>query len=267
MFSWCCFVVDPHLHASLEMMGNPVPIFSLGFKCPDCFIWNCRYFFYPSNIKGSFKDNCLRYFALRLGWVEGIRRAIIRGLVLIAGDCHRAGSFRGSPCMLSHLYDRIFYSSHMGISGTERADSAAKAELQKDVSNCLISYTDTYQYISQYVRDMWQREWDTTVNNKLYATKPLIGEQPSAYRSVRRDKVVLSRLRLGHSYLTHSYLLKVEPPPECVTCNCRLTISHILVDCIEYDFFRLILFENNFTLTDIFNNVSGLYNTLFLLCI
>ena len=64
-------------------------------------------------------------------------------------------------------------------------------------------------------------------------------EQPSAYRSVRRDEVVLSRLRLGHSYLTHSYLLKGEPPPECVTCNCRLTISHILVDCIEYDFFQI----------------------------
>ena len=82
--------------------------------------------------------------------------------------------------------------------------------------------------------------------------------------------MVLSRLKLGHSYLTHSYLLKGEPPPECVT---RLTISHILVDCIEYDFFRLILFDNNFTLTDIFNNVSqnkiisfikraGLYSTL-----
>ena len=163
--------------------------------------------------------------------------------------------------------------SHMGISGNERADSAAKAALQKDVSNCLISYTDTCQYISQYVRDMWQCELDTAVNNKLHATKPLIGEQPSAYRSVRRDEVVLSRLRLGHSYLTHSYLLKGEPPPECVTCNCHLTISHILVDCIEYDFFRLILFENNVTLTDIFNNVSpnkiisfikraGLYNTL-----
>ena len=50
--------------------------------------------------------------------------------------------------------------------------------------------------------------------------------------------------------------IKGEPPPECVTCNFRLTISHILVDCIEYDFFRLIWFENNFTLTDIFNNVS-----------
>ena len=46
----------------------------------------------------------------------------------------------------------------MGISGNERADSAAKAALQKLVSECLISYTDAYQYIRQYVRDLWQRE-------------------------------------------------------------------------------------------------------------
>ena len=127
----------------------------------------------------------------------------------------------------------------MGISGNERANSAAKAALQKDVSDCLILYTDAYQYISQYVCDLWQIEWETAVNNKLHVTKPLIGEQPSAYRSVRIDEVVLSRLKLGHSYLTHSYLLKGEPPPECVTCNGRLTISHILVECIEYDVFQI----------------------------
>ena len=34
------------------------------------------------------------------------------------------------------------------ISGNERADSAARAALQKEVSNFLVSYTDTYQYIS-----------------------------------------------------------------------------------------------------------------------
>ena len=98
----------------------------------------------------------------------------------------------------------------MGISGNERADSAAKAALQKDVSECFISYTDAYQYIHKYVRNLWQSEWDTAVNNKLHATKTLIGEQPSDYRSVRRDEVVLSRLMLGPSYLTHSYLLKTE---------------------------------------------------------
>ena len=77
---------------------------------------------------------------------------------------------------------------------------------------------------SQYVCDLWQSEWDTAVN-KFHATKPLIGEQPSVYRSVRRNEVVLSRLKFGHIYLAHSYLLKWEPPQECFTCNCRLTIG------------------------------------------
>ena len=60
----------------------------------------------------------------------------------------------------------------MGISGNERADCAAL--LQKDVSDCLISYTDVYQYISQYVRDLWQSEWDTAVNKQAscYKTDP-----------------------------------------------------------------------------------------------
>ena len=48
-----------------------------------------------------------------------------------------------------------------------------------------------------------------------------------------------------------------EPPPECTACECQLTIQHILVDCIEYDFIRLELFGNNTTLKDIFDNVSS----------
>ena len=97
-----------------------------------------------------------------------------------------------------------------GISGNERADSATKAALQKDVSEFLISYTDAYQYISHYIHNLRQRECNTAVN-RLHAIKPLIGEQPSTYISVHRDKVVLSRLKLGHSYLKHSYLLKSYP--------------------------------------------------------
>ena len=37
----------------------------------------------------------------------------------------------------------------------------------------------------------------------------------------------------------------------------QLTIHHILVDCIEYDFIRPELFGNNTTLKDILGNVSS----------
>ena len=77
-----------------------------------------------------------------------------------------------------------------------------------------------------------------------------------SYRS-RKEQVILDRLRIGHTRLTNSFLLKGEPPPECITCECQLTIQHILVDCIAYDFIRPELFDNNTTLKDIFGNVSS----------
>ena len=52
-------MMDPHLlllttHTCLyggvfphfEVTGHPVPVSSLGFKCLDCFIWNCSYIVY-----------------------------------------------------------------------------------------------------------------------------------------------------------------------------------------------------------------------------
>ena len=44
----------------------------------------------------------------------------------------------------------------------------------------------------------------------------------------------MTRLRLGHSHLTHSFLLKREDPPFCVGCHQHITIKHVLLDCIEF---------------------------------
>ena len=64
----CCLPTPPCLFGgvfpNLEVMGHPVPVSSLGFKCPDCFIWNCSYIVYPSKMKGTFRDSCLRYYYL-----------------------------------------------------------------------------------------------------------------------------------------------------------------------------------------------------------
>ena len=31
--------------------------------------------------------------------------------------------------------------------------------------------------------------------------------------------------------MTHSYMLKKDPPPQCEHCQCILTVCHILVEC------------------------------------
>ena len=41
------------------------------------------------------------------------------------------------------------------------------------------------------------------------------------------DTTLLNRLRIGHTRLTHSYLLSGDDLPECGTCQCALTVKHI----------------------------------------
>ena len=42
----------------------------------------------------------------------------------------------------------------------------------------------------------------------------------------RNEEVVLTRLRIGHSYAIHSYLLKGEEQPISIPCDVPFTIEH-----------------------------------------
>ena len=146
--------------------------------------------------------------------------------------------------------------SHIGIRGNELADSSAKAALGKEIRVVKLPYKDVRQYIGKYVTGLWQMDWDQEVNNKLHSIKPKLGDLTSAYRSVRRDEVLLCRLRIGHTRLTHSFLFNDEDPPECDTCQCITTVKHILLDCTKYTAFRQELFKDHTTVHDIFDKVD-----------
>ncbi len=82
---------------------------------------------------------------------------------------------------------------------------------------------------------------------------------PGGWRNTRLEEVVLARIRLGHTYLTHSYLLKQEDQPECVGCACPLTDQHIMIDCVEFAyirnrFFRCQRHERSLRFSYTFNN-------------
>ena len=68
----------------------------------------------------------------------------------------------------------------------------------------------------------------------FHAIKPVVGNNSSAIRNVRREDVVITRLRLGHSRFTHSYILNREEQPFCIVCNQHITVKHILTDCIDF---------------------------------
>lgn len=128
--------------------------------------------------------------------------------------------------------------SHVGIPGNEEADLAASSAGDKEVELHDIPYKDYHRLLRHRIREKWQQEWDEEVNNKLHTVKPLLSEWESTRHRERFYEVVLCRLRIGHTHLTHGHLLRREEAPECEHCNNPLTVAHILLECPAYDLDR-----------------------------
>jgi len=145
--------------------------------------------------------------------------------------------------------------SHVGIHGNEDADIAAKKSLLLSQSNLKLPHTDFRPNIKKYILSKWQSSWNSASFNKLHDIKPTLGEWHQGNRSVRREEVVLSRCRIGHTRLTHSYLLNKEDQPECVPCQTPLTVKHILIDCVDFAT-QLSTYYDVQSLRELFDNVS-----------
>ena len=96
--------------------------------------------------------------------------------------------------------------------------------------------------ISQYILSTGQDAWNGAVANKLHSVKSVLGDWQSSYRRCRKDEVVLCRARIGHTHLTHSNILRKDPPPQCEHCQCILTDRHILMECNHFDQERKYIF-------------------------
>ena len=125
--------------------------------------------------------------------------------------------------------------SHVGVRGNEIADEKAKAAVHnRNISNKTLPYTDYYPAIDLKLRNHWQNEWRNENRNKLLQIKSTVAKWSSSVNKNRQWEVVLTRLRVGHTRLTHGYLMEGKPAPLCNHCNIQLTVQHILINCPLY---------------------------------
>ena len=133
----------------------------------------------------------------------------------------------------------LWIPSHVGISGNEAVDRLAKEALSSEQVSQeeKIPYTDLRGKAKRLVREEWERTWRLLINNKLKEIKPDL--EPRRKSGLKRsEEVVINRIRIGHTALTHRHLLEGQNPPRCVPCNCELTVKHILVECPRLDTVR-----------------------------
>ena len=144
---------------------------------------------------------------------------------------------------------------HIGISGNEEADKAAKDALSQEILHFKVPFSDFKPLINNFIRNVWQQSWSDPANqnNKLFTTS--LGEWLPGLRTNRREEIILARLRIGHTYVTHSYLLKGEEEPQCNACNESITVKHILVDCVDHAPIRQKYFDVD-SMATLFNTVK-----------
>ena len=92
------------------------------------------------------------------------------------------------------------------------------------------------------------RKDDTQICEAFHIFRPV-------FRASRREQVVISRLRIGHTRLTHAFILKQELQPQCLTCQKTCSVKHNLIECRAFAVIRKWFFKVT-SLTKLFENIK-----------
>ena len=150
--------------------------------------------------------------------------------------------------------------SHVGIRGNEIADNLANRATNLPIEEENKLTRDEYKSkIKKKSKEIWLNRWKSPRQrpNKLREITDNISPLPNSVCQDRRWERTLTRLRIGHSRLTHEHLMTATAPPTCENCGeeVQVTIKHILIECPQYRTKRLRAFGSaNLTLKHILNN-------------
>ncbi|XP_060867266.1 uncharacterized protein LOC132942682 [Metopolophium dirhodum] len=129
--------------------------------------------------------------------------------------------------------------SHVGIRGNELADTFAKeaisSHLSRQIHTC--TFQDLKTTIDNHILAQWQILW-STLHTKLNKIKPTVSPWPS-FLLPRRQEVILNRLRIGHTWVTHKHLMDRSEPEQCQTCGETSTVEHIICHCRKFADIRI----------------------------
>ena len=146
--------------------------------------------------------------------------------------------------------------SHIGIKGNEEADSIAKRVIDHKMYEIKLPFSDFKPRIYNYVNSVFQAKWNDCCRNKLHEVNDTFHPSLKIYSENRKEDIILTRLRIGHSRLTQKHYLLNEDFPECIPCDCPLTIKHVLIESVDTADIR----KHYFNCTDLktlFNSVAG----------
>ncbi|KAE9522075.1 hypothetical protein AGLY_017519 [Aphis glycines] len=146
--------------------------------------------------------------------------------------------------------------AHKNIPGNEKADVAAKEAASTNINIPkldLSSFKDTARNSLINSKKIHQRLWDQELNNKLHKIKPFLSPNPNPPSSTRRQQVIWTRMKIGHTNISHVHLMRRDSRPNCEFCNSApISTAHLLLEYSNLSEQRKIF--PHLTLRDILTN-------------
>lgn len=132
----------------------------------------------------------------------------------------------------------IWVPSHKGIEGNENADALANAATEKSENKIKyfpLTKSDYKLRIKRHIREKINNWWRdvSPSKNKLREIRRNFGQCRFLKFLKRVEAVKITRLRLGHTRLTHDYLMNKEDKTIC-ECGDELTVKHIFHSCPRF---------------------------------
>ncbi|KXJ74593.1 hypothetical protein RP20_CCG027586 [Aedes albopictus] len=117
---------------------------------------------------------------------------------------------------------------HSGITGNDKADELAKQGRNQPQMDISLPAQDAVREIRRRIWMTWESEWH---QNRCHLRQ--IKLTPTQYpdRKCSSEQRVLTRIRIGHTRLTHAHLMNNSDPPMCTYCGYQVTVQHILTEC------------------------------------
>ncbi|XP_058449143.1 uncharacterized protein LOC131429113 [Malaya genurostris] len=125
---------------------------------------------------------------------------------------------------------------HVGIRGNEEADrlAALGRNVQHSFTND-IPAANIIKNFSRCITNKFSEQWRNS-SGHLQKVKGDLSKWVD--RNSRIEQRTLSRLRVGHTKVSHAHCISQTLPPHCSTCGTRNTVEHILVNCQLYSDLR-----------------------------
>lgn len=142
---------------------------------------------------------------------------------------------------------------HINIEGNDKVDKlareAASSILEPSIS---MSSHDLKKHIIKKIKVLWNNQWLRNPPLKLHSIRENLYTGKASTMATRKKQVVLTRIRIGHTNLTHIHLITKETQNKCSTCNTPITIPHIFTECRGLQRLRIVNdiktnFKDNFT--------------------